>query len=92
MRTILTAALALEPLSVGGPALSRNAGAFSSGDQVVLADGLYKGTAGVFLRFREDVNWADITESNGKIRSHPVAWLSRCPATSFVPKAPGGEL
>ena len=50
--------------------------AFHSGDSVVLAHGTYQGTAGVFLRLREDPNWADITESTGAIRSHPVAWLA----------------
>jgi len=49
---------------------------FRQGDEVVLAQGTYQGTVGVFLHLREDVNWADITESNGSIRSHPVAWLA----------------
>ena len=49
---------------------------FREGDEVVLAKGTYPGTPGVFLRLREDVNWADITERNGSIRSHPVAWLA----------------
>jgi len=50
--------------------------AFRQGDEVVLADGTYQGTPGIFLRLREDVNWADITERNGDIRSHPVVWLA----------------
>lgn len=50
--------------------------AFHEGDEVVLANGTYQGTPGVFLRLREDVKWADITESDGSIRSHPVAWLA----------------
>jgi len=50
--------------------------AFREGDEVVLANGTYQGTSGVFLRLREDVKWADITERNGNIRSHPVAWLA----------------
>jgi hypothetical protein len=50
--------------------------AFREGDEVVLADGTYEGTPGIFLRLREDVNWADISERNGAIRSHPVAWLA----------------
>ena len=29
-----------------------------------------------FLRLKEDVNWADITERNGNVRSHPVIWLA----------------
>jgi hypothetical protein len=49
--------------------------AFREGDEVVLGEGTYQGTMGVFVRFRQDVNWADITERNGSIRSHPVAWL-----------------
>ena len=36
---------------------------FREGDEVVLAQGTYQGTLGVFLRLREDVNWADITET-----------------------------
>jgi len=50
--------------------------AFREGDEVVLAEGTYQGTPGVFLRLREDTNWADITERNGSIRSHPVVWLT----------------
>jgi hypothetical protein len=49
---------------------------FRPGDEVVLAEGTYQGTPGVFLGLRPDVNWADITERNGSIRSHPVAWLA----------------
>jgi hypothetical protein len=49
---------------------------FRRGDKVVLAEGTYQGTPGVFLRLLEDANWADITERNDKIRSHPVAWLA----------------
>jgi hypothetical protein len=56
---------------------ARSAGdAFHEGDEVVLAEGTYQGTLGVFLRLREDVSWADITERNGDVRSHPVAWLA----------------
>ena len=36
---------------------------FREGDEVVLAQGSYQGTLGVFLRLREDVNWADIRSS-----------------------------
>jgi hypothetical protein len=49
---------------------------FREGDEVVLADGTYQGTPGVFLRLREDARWADITERNGAVRSHPVIWLA----------------
>jgi hypothetical protein len=48
---------------------------FREGDQVVLAHGTYYGTLGVFVRLKKDVNWADITERNGSVRSHPVAWM-----------------
>ncbi len=49
---------------------------FREGDEVVLASGTYPGTLGVFLRLKKDVNWADIRERNGEIRSHPVSWLA----------------
>jgi len=48
---------------------------FRKGEEVVLAEGTYRGAVGVFVRLKEDVNWADIAEPNGNIRSHPVAWL-----------------
>jgi hypothetical protein len=51
-------------------------GTFREGDKVVLTKGSYEGTPGVFLRFREDPNWADIREWNGRIREHPVVWLA----------------
>jgi hypothetical protein len=53
---------------------------FHEGDEVVLAEGSYQGTLGVFIRLKGDVNWADITERNGSIRSHPVAWLAHSTA------------
>ena len=56
---------------------------FREGDDVVLAEGTYQGTTGVFLRLREDVNWADITEHNGNVRSHPVIWLAH--SASVIP-------
>ena len=56
---------------------------FHAGDEVVLAKGTYQGTRGVFLRLREDVNWADSTELNGDVRNHPVIWLAH--ATSAIP-------
>ena len=49
---------------------------FHEGDEIVLAEGTYQGTPGVFLRLRADVHWADIAERDGRIRSHPVAWLA----------------
>lgn len=48
---------------------------FKGGDNVVLAEGTYQGTLGVFIQLRQDVNWAEIRERNGAVRSHPVAWL-----------------
>ena len=49
---------------------------FRAGDDVVLAQGTYQGTDGVFLGFREDSNWANIRERDGSVRCHPVAWLA----------------
>jgi hypothetical protein len=49
---------------------------FHKGDEVVLAEGTYQGTPGVFVGLTKDANWADITERNGSVRSHPVAWLN----------------
>ena len=48
---------------------------FLAGDPVVLARGGNAGTPGIFLNLREDANWADIRERNGKVRMHPMAWL-----------------
>lgn len=48
---------------------------FRNGDKVVLAKGTYQGTWGIFLKLRDDPNWADILEQNSQIRSHPVEWL-----------------
>ena len=57
---------------------------FREGDEVVLAEGTYQGTLGVFVRLRTDVNWADIRECNGSVRSHPVAWLDHSTSRSAV--------
>jgi len=55
---------------------------FREGDEVVLALGSNQGTPGIFLRLTDDINWADITERNGDVRSHPVKWLAHStPAT-----------
>ena len=48
---------------------------FHAGDEVVLTNGVYEGTPGIFLELKHDPNWADIKERNGSIRSHPVVWL-----------------
>jgi len=84
MRRVLEAALAVEPLTFSHDVRSSGADAFRTGEEVVLAGGPYQGTSGVFLRLRADVNWADVTELNGNVRSHPVEWLSH-PA-SVVPE------
>ena len=55
---------------------------FHRGDEVVLATGSYQGTPGVFLRLKEDPKWADITERDGSVRSHPMAWLAHAAQTS----------
>jgi hypothetical protein len=49
---------------------------FREGDQIVMAEGTYQGTPGVFVRFRKDANWADIRDRDGSISSHPVLWLA----------------
>jgi hypothetical protein len=58
---------------------------FHEGDPVVLARGTYQGTTGVFLRVRQDVNWADITLTDGSVRSHPVEWLAHRTAGTRSP-------
>lgn len=49
---------------------------FREGEEVVLAEGTYQGTLGIFRALKEDTNWAEITERDGSIRCHPVAWLA----------------
>lgn len=53
---------------------------FREGDEVVLAEGTYQGSYGVFLRLKADVQWADITERDGAVRSHPAQWLAHATA------------
>ncbi len=48
---------------------------FAAGDPVRLREGTYPGTTGTFIGFRPDPNWADVEESSGRLRAHPVAWL-----------------
>ena len=55
---------------------------FHEGDEVVLALGSYQGTPGIFFRLRQDPKWADITERDGSVRSHPVEWLSHAERAS----------
>ena len=57
---------------------------FQQGDAVILVSGTYQGTRGVFLHLRADPKWADIEESSGRIRSHPLAWLGHSAATVVV--------
>jgi hypothetical protein len=54
---------------------------FREGENVVLARGSYAGTPGVFLHLREDPNWADIAEPDGRVRRHPVEWLEHSTST-----------
>lgn len=69
---------------------SNNDPKFRAGDKVFLAEGTYPGTAGVFLRFREDVNWAELRERNGEVRAHPVAWMRHdSPEAAIASKALG---
>ena len=62
---------------------------FHEGDGVVLARGTYQGTLGVFDRLKVDVNWAEIIERDGDVRSHPVAWLEL--STSTTPGFANGK-
>jgi hypothetical protein len=50
-------------------------GNFRAGDDVVVAQGPFQCTPGVFVKLTDDVNWAEIKEYNGIVRSHPVIWL-----------------
>jgi transcription antitermination factor NusG len=58
---------------------------FREGDEVVLAEGTYQGTPGVFVRLTKDANWADIKERDGRVRSHPVAWLDHSTGATSGP-------
>jgi hypothetical protein len=60
---------------------------FKEGDEVVLALGSHQGTCGVFLRIRESGDWADITERNGQVRHHPLAWLAHAPGASTTSRS-----
>lgn len=66
----------------------QNSAAFREGDEVVLARGGHEGTPGVFLRLRADVRWADITERDGIVRSHPLEWLAHVAAVTPPPTNP----
>lgn len=62
-------------MNISQPALT----VFQPGDSVILAQGSYQGTRGVFLRLRPDPRWADIVEANGQTRNHPLVWLAHFP-------------
>lgn len=58
--------------------------AFVKGDQVVLTENTYldsQGSHAVFLRFRADANWADITTRSGAVHRYAVAWLAHAERT-----------
>ena len=59
--------------------------AFKSGDEVVLALGSHQGTLGTFVTLNKDPNWASITERDGQVRSHPMAWLALAAECPFPP-------
>ena len=48
---------------------------FRLGDAVVVVEGTFQCTPGVFLNLKADTNWAEIKEYDGIVRSHPVIWL-----------------
>ena len=48
---------------------------FVSGGPVPLTEGTYRGTHRFFLQLGPDIRRADISETNGVIRSHPIHWL-----------------
>lgn len=51
---------------------------FRAGDNVVLTEGPYRGTPGVFLTpTLEDVHWAEIRRYDGVVQCHPLTWLRR---------------
>jgi len=63
---------------------------FNTGDEVVVTRGTYQsseGSHGVFLRLREDANWADVTARDGTISSHPVQWLAHSQTAVQFPAA-----
>lgn len=53
---------------------------YTEGEEVVLTENTYldsQGSHALFLRLREDANWADITTRTGAVHSYPVVWLAR---------------
>ena len=68
---------------------------FRGGEEVVLIGGSHQepvcalrakpyGTPGVFLSVRQDPKWADITERNGAVKSHPLQWLGHASLPTTV--------
>ena len=64
---------------------------FHEGDEVVLVEGPYQGTLGVFVRLKNDVAWADVAERNGEVRSHPLIWLGHAGEGGASSATPGTE-
>ena len=64
---------------------------FRAGDNVILAEGPYQGTPGVFLRLRQDLNWAEIKERSGRVRPHPGVWLQHSDPPGRPETAEAGE-
>ena len=52
-----------------------NSPKFHAGDQIFLAEGPHKYVRGIFMRLKDDVEWAAIKETNGAVSSHPVEWM-----------------
>ncbi len=48
---------------------------FRAGDNIVLVEGPYRSTPGVFLKLTEDIRWAEIEQWNGVVQAHPVVWM-----------------
>jgi len=54
--------------------------AFRNGDPVLVDKGPNQGAVGTFVNYRDDdPTWADITDQNSQVRSHPVEWLRQIP-------------
>ena len=90
MQTISATAATIKPRLVNSDGTARQTETFREGEEVVLASGTHQGTLGVFLHLTTDVNWAEIRERNGDIRSHPLVWLAHSnSATPGFANVPG---
>lgn len=77
MKQTLTASeVVAGPASSAGVGSPQGADHFRKGDPVVLTGGPNWGTPAIFLGLRSDPKWADLQESNGAVRAHPVEWMS----------------